>query len=151
VKITVPLKAFDVMGLLNAAADFHIRLCGHEDSLFAYLGTEKQRPERYLRVVAEIFEEEAPFPDASPDTDTNCLYYDPDGCEAGVDGAACQKRRALLSSAGARAQEQWPCNWTVAYSVGGLGVAWECGSRRKLLLLISHPKEHRLGQTLDYD
>jgi len=49
------------MGLLNAAADFHIRLCGHEDSLFAYLGTEKQRHERYDRDVMEIFTEEAPF------------------------------------------------------------------------------------------
>lgn len=71
-----------------------------------------------------------------------------------MDGAACDKNAELYCLvAGARAQEQWPCNWTVAYSVGGLGVAWECGSRRKLLLLISHPKakENRLGQTLDND
>ena len=33
----------------------------------------------------------------------------------GVDGAACDKNAELYCLlAGARAQEQWPCNWTVA-------------------------------------
>ena len=60
-KITVPLKAIDIMGLLNAAADFHVGLCGNEDHLFAYLGTEQQRLERYDRDITEFYAEDKPF------------------------------------------------------------------------------------------
>jgi len=60
-KIRVPNKSLHVQKLLNAAADFHVELSGDKDHLFAYLGTIKQREERYDRDISEFYSEESPF------------------------------------------------------------------------------------------
>ena len=75
-KITVPLKAIDIMGLLNAAADFHVGLCGNEDHLFAYLGTEQQRIERYDRDITEFYAEDNPTPFSPPSGPPQRLFHE---------------------------------------------------------------------------
>jgi hypothetical protein len=60
-KLTIPIKSLNVMGLFQACADFHVRECGDEGHLFAYFGTEKQRIERYDRDISEFYTEERPF------------------------------------------------------------------------------------------
>lgn len=95
-KITVPFQALDIMGLLNTAADFHIRLCGNKDQLFAYLGTEQERIDRYDRDITEFYSEDMPF-----DRDAHLLHLRDDALLAG--------KTIILPFASPRIDESFPC------------------------------------------